>query len=86
VALKQERRDGSCRWLTRSGRFEKGPCNERGPHFLRAKGSRDWRYRLSESLPASRRSRIVGYVLYARADCNCSPFRGRGDKHPFEIR
>ena len=86
VALRQKMKSGACKWLNRSGGFKKDGCKASDQHELRAKGQSRWTYKLDDPLRPSRRARITGYTLFARAECNCSPFGGRGDKHPFEIR
>jgi hypothetical protein len=49
------------RWLTRSGRFRSFPNRPRCKHWLPARGSSRWSFRLPRRLPQGR------YDVYSRA-------------------
>lgn len=71
VHVAVRRLGADCRWLaSKGGRLRKGRgrrCNR--PVWLRAKGTRTWRFALEGALPRGR------YVLYSRATISAGGFR-----------
>ena len=68
IALRKNLKNGSCKWLKKSGRFDQAPCSAK--RFLSAdllRGKIEWRYRLGSTLAPSVGAKIKNYTLFSRA-------------------